>query len=90
MNIIFKMYDKQYCYTDKKVNILVSKKNKIKRNDFIISKHIFFPIKRYALFKVVKKYFVKKKSIKFKRRKRYKRIFGYKNYYILAKLIKIV
>ncbi|WDI79176.1 hypothetical protein ONB67_00505 [Candidatus Vidania fulgoroideae] len=86
INFCFFFKNKQYFYK-KYMKIFVSKKCKLKTNDIIITKNIFFLNKKIAIFKIEKILNIKERSIKFKRRKRYKKIFGYKKKYIIINLI---
>ncbi|AXN02531.1 hypothetical protein C9I84_144 [Candidatus Vidania fulgoroideae] len=88
INFCFFLNNKQYFYKNN-IKIIVNKNCKFQKNDIIITKNIFFPKKNIAIFKIKKTLNVKERSIKFKRRKRYKKIFGYKKKYIIMGLIYI-
>ncbi|MGX7582983.1 hypothetical protein [Candidatus Vidania fulgoroideorum] len=83
--LLIEIFKKQYIYKNKPIKILTN--NKIKGDTLnikILSIYIrnfgFCRKFDFAIFKVLKKKVIKNKSIKFKKRKRYKRIFGYKIY----------
>ncbi|MGX7589222.1 hypothetical protein ACT2CC_00710 [Candidatus Vidania fulgoroideorum] len=89
ISFYFKYNKKQYFYEGKHINILVDKYNKLQENDILLIKKIISTKLLSAFFLIKKVFFIKKKAIKFKRRKRYKKIFGYKNKYVKIKLIKV-
>ncbi|MGX7576664.1 hypothetical protein [Candidatus Vidania fulgoroideorum] len=79
--IYFEFQNKKYMYLNKRIKIQIY--NKVHSKFVLINKIIFPKNISEILFKVRRIIITKNKSLKFKRRKRYKRTFGYKNTYFV-------